>query len=99
MSNCGKIKMSLQADGLVKGAVYQLQTVVDWKNNILNNALGKININSDLRFAFRKSLDEALRESPDEIAVYKLMTRVYEAVQAVVEEKMSAFGSAGKAVK
>ncbi len=61
--------------------------------------VGKININSDLRFAFRKSLDEALRESPDEIAVYKLMTRVYEAVQAVVEEKMSAFGSAGKAVK
>ena len=26
VSNCGKIKMSLQADGLVKGAVYQFQT-------------------------------------------------------------------------
>lgn len=26
MSNCGKIRMSLQADGLVKGAVYQFQT-------------------------------------------------------------------------
>ena len=38
MSNCGKIKMSLQADGLVKGAVYQFRTATDWKNNILNNA-------------------------------------------------------------
>ena len=38
MSNCGKIKMSLRADGLVKGAVYQFQTAAGLKNNILNNA-------------------------------------------------------------
>lgn len=29
VSNCGKIKMSLQAEGLVKGAVYQFQTATD----------------------------------------------------------------------
>lgn len=29
MSNCGKIRMSLQADGLAKGAAYQLQTAAD----------------------------------------------------------------------
>ncbi len=60
--------------------------------------VSKININSDLRYAFRISLDEVLRESPDEIAVYKLMEKVYDAVQAVVEEKINAFGSAGKGV-
>lgn len=60
--------------------------------------VSKININSDLRFAFRTSLDKVLGENPDEIAVYKLMPKVYDAVQAVVEEKINAFGSAGKAV-
>lgn len=29
MPNCGKIKMSLQADGLVKGAAYQFQAATD----------------------------------------------------------------------
>lgn len=60
--------------------------------------VSKININSDLRYAFRTSLDQVLKDNPDEIAVYKLMPKVYDAVQAVVEEKLSAFNSAGKAV-
>lgn len=60
--------------------------------------VSKININSDLRYAFRTTLDQVLRDNPNEIAVYKLMPKVYSAVQAVVEEKIKAFGSAGKAV-
>jgi fructose-bisphosphate aldolase class II len=60
--------------------------------------VSKININSDLRFAFRTTLDKVLSEHPDEYAVVKLMPQVYDAVQAVVEEKIGAFGSAGKAV-
>jgi len=60
--------------------------------------VSKININSDLRYAFRKTLDQVLQDNPDEIAVYKLMPKVYDAVQAVVEEKIRAFGSAGKAI-
>jgi len=59
--------------------------------------VSKININTDLRFAFRKTLDQVLAENPDEYAVVKLMPKVYDAVQAVVEEKISAFGSANKA--
>lgn len=62
------------------------------------NGVSKININSDLRYAFRTALDQVLKESPDEIAVYKLMPKVYDAVQAVVEEKINAFNCAGKAV-
>lgn len=60
--------------------------------------VSKININSDMRYAFRKTLEKVLAENPDEYAIVKLMPEVYGAVQAVVEEKISAFGSAGKAV-
>lgn len=60
--------------------------------------VSKININSDMRYAFRKTLEKALADNPDEYAVVKLMPEVYSAVQAVVEDKITAFGSAGKAV-
>ena len=60
--------------------------------------VSKININSDMRYAFRKSLEKVLAENPDEYAIVKLMPEVYGAVQAVVEEKIQSFGSAGKAV-
>lgn len=60
--------------------------------------VSKININSDMRFVFRKSLEKVLAENPDEYAVVKLMPQVYNAVQVVVEEKILAFGSKGKAV-
>jgi fructose-bisphosphate aldolase class II len=60
--------------------------------------VSKVNINSDMRFAFRKTLEKVLQENPDEYAVVKLMPEVYGAVQKVVEEKIDTFGSAGKAV-
>lgn len=60
--------------------------------------VSKININSDMRFAFRKTLEKVLADHPNEYAVVKLMPEVYGAVQVVIEEKISAFGSAGKAV-
>lgn len=60
--------------------------------------VSKININSDMRYAFRKTLEKVLADNPKEYAVVKLMPEVYGAVQAVVEEKIQAFGSAGKAV-
>lgn len=56
----------------------------------------KININSDMRLAFRNTLEKTLTEHPDEIAVIKLMDEVIAAVQTVVESKIDAFGSAGK---
>lgn len=60
--------------------------------------VSKININSDMRVAFRQTLEKVLADNPDEYAVVKLMPTVYEAVQKVVEEKIETFGSAGKAV-
>lgn len=59
--------------------------------------VSKININSDMRFAFRTTLEKALKDNPEEYAVPKLMKPVIEAVQAVVEEKIAAFNSSGKA--
>lgn len=60
--------------------------------------VSKININSDLRYAFRTTLEEELKENPDEFAVMKLMDDVKDAIQKVVEEKIEAFGSANRAL-
>lgn len=60
--------------------------------------VSKININSDMRVVFRKTLEQVLADHPDEYAVVKLMPTVYEAVQKIVEEKIETFGSAGKAI-
>ena len=60
--------------------------------------VSKININSDLRYAFRTTLDKVLADNPTEYAVVKLMPKVYAAIETVIEEKINAFGSAGKAI-
>jgi fructose-bisphosphate aldolase class II len=60
--------------------------------------VSKININSDMRIAYRTTLEKVLQENPDQFAVVKLMGEVRAAVQEVVESKIAAFGSAGKAV-
>lgn len=60
--------------------------------------VSKVNVNSDLRYAFRTNLEKVLADNPDQYAVVKIMGPVRDAVQAVVEEKIGYFGSAGKAV-
>lgn len=57
----------------------------------------KININSDMRKAYRTTLEKELADNPTEYAVIKLMDEVISAVQKVVEEKIDLFNSAGKA--
>lgn len=57
----------------------------------------KININSDMRVAYRDTLEKVLAENKDEYAVVKLMDQVIDAVQKVVETKIETFNSAGKA--
>jgi len=58
----------------------------------------KVNINSDMRVAYRESLEKVLRDNPDEYSVAKLITKeVVGAVQKVVESKIDDFNSAGKA--
>jgi len=50
----------------------------------------KININTELRLAYRETLENILRGS-DEVAIYKIMPPVIAAVQKVVEEKIELF--------
>jgi fructose-bisphosphate aldolase, class II len=59
--------------------------------------VSKININSDLRYAYRTTLERQLREHPDEYAIVRLMPPVIRAVQDVVEDRIEVFGSAGRA--
>ncbi|HTX07693.1 MAG TPA: class II fructose-bisphosphate aldolase [Solirubrobacteraceae bacterium] len=59
--------------------------------------VSKININSDLRYAYRTTLEAQLAAHPDEYAIVKLIEPVIAAVQDVVEEHIDLFGSTGKA--
>jgi fructose-bisphosphate aldolase class II len=57
----------------------------------------KVNINSDMRKAYRDTLEQVLADNKTEYAVVKLMGTVIDAVEAVVESKIDMFNSAGKA--
>jgi fructose-bisphosphate aldolase class II len=56
----------------------------------------KININSDMRYAYRETLEKALNDNKTEYAVVKLMGLVIDEVQKVVESKIDTFNSTGK---
>ncbi len=58
----------------------------------------KVNINSDMRVAYRQALEKTLRDNPNEYSVAKLVNKhVVPAVRAIVAEKLATFNSAGKA--
>ncbi len=59
--------------------------------------VSKININTDMRIAYRTTLERMLEENKTEYAVIKLMDEVIAAVQKVVESKLADFNAAGKA--
>jgi fructose-bisphosphate aldolase, class II len=60
----------------------------------------KININSDMRYAYRTTLEKVLKEKPAEYSVAKLISGdVVDAVQTVVEGKLEMFNSNGKALQ
>lgn len=68
----------------------------DVKRAIKAGEIVKINVNTELRMAYRRTLEAQLAHSP-EVAIYKLMPPVVEAVQTVVEAKIRLFGSEGRA--
>lgn len=59
--------------------------------------VSKVNINSDMRYAYRTKLEAELKEHPDEYAVVKLEGPIIESVEKVVLDHIDMFGSAGKA--
>ena len=67
--------------------------------NAVQIGVTKVNINSDMRYAYRTSLEKALKDNPNEYSVSKLINgEVVAAVQAVVASKLETFNSSGKAV-
>ena len=58
--------------------------------------VSKININTDMRIAYRRTLEQQLADNPNEYAVVKLMDKVVDAVHEVVESKIDMFNSGGK---
>lgn len=62
----------------------------------IRSGVVKININTELRIAYIKELEEELREHPEEIRPYKILSPAVEAMKKVVEEKIDLFGSIGK---
>ena len=61
------------------------------------NGISKVNINSDMRYAFRTTLEKVLKDNPNQYAVVKLMPEVVAAVRIVVEQKIEMFGATGRA--
>jgi fructose-bisphosphate aldolase class II len=64
----------------------------------INIGVSKININSDMRKVYRETLEQILKDNPQEFAIVKIIGTVIDAVQAVVEEKLDIFLAAGKAL-
>jgi ketose-bisphosphate aldolase len=62
----------------------------------VKHGIVKININSELRIAFKLTLQKALNAS-NEVAIYKLMEDPLREIEKVVEAKMNLFGCVGKA--
>jgi fructose-bisphosphate aldolase class II len=57
----------------------------------------KINIDTEIRYAFKQKVSQILREKPEEIDPRKILGPTIDAMQSVVEHKIDIFGSAGRA--
>jgi fructose-bisphosphate aldolase class II len=60
--------------------------------------ISKVNVNTDLRHAYRTTLERQLKAFRDEDAVVKLMPPVIDAVQDAVEARIRVFGGDGRAM-
>lgn len=92
-----RIRDSIPAEALISlhgGS----DTPLHYFEDAVKIGVSKINVNSDLRYTYRTTLDKVLVDNPRQYAVVKLMPAVIDAVQAVVEEKLNAFNGAGKAI-
>ncbi len=63
----------------------------------IKNGVVKVNLNTEMRQAFKDSFEKVLKANPEEYAMYKVEGSVVETIQKLVERKIDVFGSAGKA--
>ncbi len=60
----------------------------------IKNGVVKININTELRYAWRNSVGDFLENNSDEIVPYKILSPAREAIKKKVEEKIDIFNYA-----
>jgi len=51
----------------------------------------KVNVNTEMRLAWRQGLEKSLTDDPKQAAPYKLLKTSFEEVKKVVEEKIKLF--------
>lgn len=64
----------------------------DFKKGIVAG-ISQIHVSTELRIAYRKSIEESIESDPEQIAPYKIMKPVIESVQEVVEKKLKLFNN------
>ena len=57
----------------------------------IDSGIGIVHINTELRVAYHDALKQFLEQNPDEVAPYKFSKAAVQAMQAVVEKKLSIF--------
>ncbi len=60
------------------------------------NGVVKVNLNTEIRQAYKDSLEKVLEFNPEEYAMYKSEGPLIDAIQKLVEHKIEVFGSSGK---
>ena len=52
-----------------------------------------VHVNTELRLAWRRGVEQGLRKDPDEVAPYKIMPSAYDAIRQVVKTRLALFNS------
>lgn len=68
----------------------------DQVRNAIANGIVKVNLNTEIRQAYRDSYQKMLDDNPEEYAMYKIEQPVLDAIKKLVENKIDLFGSANK---
>lgn len=57
----------------------------------IQNGIAIVHINTEIRLAWRQGIERALKENPDEVTPYKLLSGSTDAVRRVVAERLTLF--------
>jgi fructose-bisphosphate aldolase class II len=84
---CGEIKNAVSLPLVLHGASGNTKEDIQ---ACIKNGVAVVHVNTEIRVAYKEALKKYVGET-DEVAPYKYMKEVEEAVQSVVEEKLKIF--------
>ena len=64
----------------------------------IESGIVKVNVNTELRIAYKESIEKELKDKPKETTPYKILSPALDAVKKVVKEKMEVLGCGGKSI-